>query len=181
MVGDNRIPIVGVYLPPSSLHSLPELEEALNPYSGQKLTVLRDLHVDLMQPTNSQSHQVVAMLTNYGLEDMLLHFLQRSNFRHNKTWWQRYCGRIRCSCCDYILGSDCRLFKTITIQDPRHYTSNHYILQGWLLLRPQRSHKSYLQGHTRFPLKPPMGDQQSEVDIMFAQLKTFKEATPPVV
>ena len=88
VTGDVRSPVVGVYLPPSSLDSLPDLDEALARFPGQKVSVLGDLNVDLMQPTNPRSHAVAAVLSSHGLEDMLPHFLQRSPFRHNTTYWQ---------------------------------------------------------------------------------------------
>lgn len=175
MAGDKRIPIVGIYLPPSSLDSLPELEAALDRFPGQQPVVLGDLNVDLMKPTDPRSHDVAAVLASYGMEDMLPHFLQHSTFRHNKAWWQKRNGRIYRSRCDYVLGNNRRLFKPVSIRDPRHYSSDHYVLKGRLLLRPKKSHKSYLKGPKHFPLKPPTGEQSAELDSMFATLKSFKE------
>lgn len=174
VAGDHRIPIVGIYLAPTSLDSLPDLDAALDRFPGQKVTVLGDLNVDLLKPINPRSHQVAAVLSSHGLEDMLPHFLQRKAFRHNQTWWQYRRGTLNRSRCDYILGTDRRLFQTVSIRDPRHYSSDHYMLKARLLLSPKKSHKTHLQGRKRFPLKPPKGEHRSELTCSFVRSRSLR-------
>ena len=45
----------------------------------------------------------------------------------------------------YILGTDCRLFGNVSVQDPRH-NSDHYMVLGCLHSAPLREHARYLGG-----------------------------------
>ena len=54
------------------------------------------------------------------------------------------------------------------------------MLKARLLLRPKKSHKSYLRGRKQFPLKPPVGDQITAADAMFTTLKAFRDPPPKV-
>ena len=45
--GEKRTPIVGAYLPPSTLEHLEDLETAFNRFSGHDVVLMRDLNVDL--------------------------------------------------------------------------------------------------------------------------------------
>ena len=46
---------------------------------------------------------------------------------------------------DYILGTDRRLFRNVTVQDPRH-NSDHYMVLGCLPSAPLSETKRYLGG-----------------------------------
>ena len=49
-------------------------------------------------------------------------------FLHNKTWFQVRKGKIVRSRCDDILAGDKHKFQTVTIRDPRNFSSDHYML-----------------------------------------------------
>ena len=83
-----------------------------------------DLNVDLSQESpDSCLSQVSSTLAAYGLEDLLPHFLQRQPYRDNCTWHQTQNSNIYRSRCDYILGTDRRLFQTVSIRDPPLHSS----------------------------------------------------------
>ena len=50
---------------------------------------------------------------------------------------------------DYILGTDCRLFWNVSVQDPG-YNSDHYLVDGCLCGAPLIEHFEYLVRH-KFP------------------------------
>ena len=85
---------------------------------------------------------------------MLPHYRQRKPFRHQKTWHQyrQDLQRTIRSRCDYILGTDRRLFEYVRISEPRHFSSDHYMLIGRYLVQPTKCHKHYLKGRRKFPL-----------------------------
>ena len=58
--GLTRNPLVGTYLPPSTLEHLPDLEEALKRFKDP--IVLGDLNVDLNEERNLQRQQVTDLL-----------------------------------------------------------------------------------------------------------------------
>ena len=57
--GRKRTPIIGVYLPPSDLDSLPEFEAVLAQFPGLDPIVLGDLNVDLMRSSYEKLVQYV--------------------------------------------------------------------------------------------------------------------------
>ena len=109
--GTQRTPIIGVYLPPSTLEDLPALTIALSRFPAHKPLLLGDLNVDLSNQETPRATQVATLLSSFGLFDMLPHYRQRKPFRHQKTWHQyrQDLQRTIRSCCDYILGTvvDC--------------------------------------------------------------------------
>jgi hypothetical protein len=111
--GTQRSPLIGVYLPPSNLDDLPFLTTALDRFPNQTPILLGDLNVNLADPIGDRNQEVAALMAAYGLEDMLPNYLQRRSFRHGTTWWQMRQGELIRSRCDYILGSDRRLFQTV--------------------------------------------------------------------
>ena len=63
-------------------------------------------------------------------------------------------GREVRSLTDYIMGKDCRLFRNVSVRDPRH-NSDHYIVMGCLHRSSLKEHTRYLGGRKRLPLRPP--------------------------
>ena len=77
-------------------------------------------------------------------------------------------GRELRSRTDYILGTDCRLFRNASVRDPRH-NSDHYMVLGFLHSAPLREHIGYLGRRTRIPLRYPTTPTRE--DIIFAALR----------
>ena len=116
----NRTPLIGAYLPPSTLGHLPNLEEDLIRFWDQDPIVLGYLNADIRQAQNPRSHQVDDLLMEFGLVDILHHFRKRCRFLHMKTWLQVQRGRFMRTRCDYILGTDWRQFEMVVIRDVRN-------------------------------------------------------------
>ena len=68
-------PLIGAYLPPSTLEHLLYLEEALICFWDQDTIVLWDLNSGIVQAYNPHSHQVTDMLMDFGMMDLLHHLL----------------------------------------------------------------------------------------------------------
>ena len=166
------MPLIGAYLPPSSLDHLPDLEAALASFNGAlNVTVMGDLNADIHDLTHPRHQQVANLLANYGLLDLLNHFRQRRPFRHMKTWYQVREGVLLRSRCDYILGTDRRLFESVGLRDPQQYSTDHLMLRGRLLRQPTKSHNRYLRGRRKFPLRLPKFGPLTQADTMFQDIK----------
>jgi hypothetical protein len=94
------------------------ISEASNQFAGhQPIILLGDINVDLRSQTPSnRDSEITALLATLGLEDMSEHFIQRKNFRRGSTWSMVREGELLQSRCDYILGTDRRIFKYIQIK-----------------------------------------------------------------
>ena len=75
-----RTPLLRVYLTPSALEHLPEIEEAIHQFEGRDPIFLVDLNVDLDNARSSQSQRVADILTEYVIIDLVRHFKQRRRF-----------------------------------------------------------------------------------------------------
>ena len=175
--GTKRVPLIGGYLPPSTLMHLPHLEEALDRFAGGDPICLGDLNVDLHDLTKERNQLVADCVASCGLFDLLPHFRQRARFRHKTTWWQVRGGAVHRSRCDYVIGTDRRLFESVSTRDPRSHSSDNFLLRGRLLRQPTKSHKKYLR-RKRFPLSLPKMGPLSKSDLMFQEIKGM--ANPPL-
>ena len=77
-------------------------------------------------------------------------------------------GKVVRSRTDYILGTDRRLFRNVSVRDPRHNT-NHYMVLGCLRSVPKKEHARYLSGRKKLPLRLP--DEPTREDGIFAALR----------
>lgn len=110
---------------------------------------------------------------------MLNHFRQRGGFRHGATWEQhrnRDVVRLRC---DYILGSDRRLFTVVSVRDRRQYASDHYCMVEDLRSSPLVYNKRYLKGRKTSPLQPQKWGPKTLADTMFKAVKDLVAKTRP--
>ena len=55
---------------------------------------------------------------------------------------------------NYILGTSCRIFRNVSVQEPRK-KSDHYFIIGCLRSATLREHENYLWRRTRHPLCKP--------------------------
>ena len=74
-----------------------------------------ELNTDIDRLQNLQSQQVTDFLASFDLVDLLGHFKQCLRFRHMKMRRQVQQGRLLRSRCNYVLGSDRRMFETVEI------------------------------------------------------------------
>ena len=119
VAGYQRTPLIGVYLPPSTLDHLPDLNEALNRFPGRDPVILGYLNTDISLLRNPWDQQVAGFLASFGLVDLLGNFQQRLRYLHFQTWWQVGQVRVLRLWCDCVLGSDQWMFKTIGILQAR--------------------------------------------------------------
>jgi hypothetical protein len=80
--------------------------------------------------------------------------------------------------CDYILSTDRRIFSNVTIREPRHYTTDHYMILGILLSEPMKAHRSYINGCKRYPLHPQKWGPKTKTDALFEDLKGSIQRDP---
>ena len=115
----------------------------------------------------------------FGLVDLLRNFRQRLLFRHLNTWFQ-VCQDIFLSArCDYILGLDRRLFKTVGIHYLQKLFSDHFDLWAHLHQRPKQCHESYLQVCLTFSLTFPAPKKLIPEDEKLQKLKALDPPPPP--
>ena len=157
--------IIGCYLAPNDTSTIVSVVATLKEQpQGTTLLVAGDLNTTLADPENDQrGTDIVAALTEEGLEDMSAHFLPRRRTwgRERRTWSMVREGKVVRSGTDYILGTDCCLFWNVSVWDPRHNTY-HYMVLGCLCSAPEREHTKYLTGHKQLPLQPPSAPTQED-------------------
>ena len=178
VTGSTSIPLVGAYLPPSHLDDLPHLENALNRFRHRtNYLLLGDLNADITQMDSPRNQAIASILTAFGLEDMLLNFQQPKAHRSRTTWHQTRQGRPYSSRPDYILSCDRRNFKKVSIKNPRHFSSDHYmIIADWYGSTPT-SHSRYLRGRRRLPFKHPIGPA-TRADTLFGEIRRNMDPLP---
>jgi hypothetical protein len=140
--------------------------------------LLGDLKADLIDLTKQRNNNIATLLANYSLLDMIPNFCQRKPFRHRTTFYQRRQGQTIRSRCDYILGTDRRTFKSVRISNPRHYTSDHYMIIATILRTTKREHKTYLNGRKKFPLQRPKYGPPPLADSLFDKVMSYKPPPP---
>jgi hypothetical protein len=115
------------------------------------------------------------MVADLGLEDLISHFHQKCNYREKFTWWMRRDNSIIKAKWDYILGLERGLFTKIAIRNPRHYSSEHYMVMGTIASRPKRENTSYYRSRNSFPLKSNKTKPINKADSIFDEIKSFVE------
>ena len=79
-------------------------------FRDQKSIVLGYLNVELDEAQNLRSQLVSDLLTEFGLINLMHHFRKRLRCHHLKTWNQVRQVTVSRAGCDYILGTNRRLF-----------------------------------------------------------------------
>ena len=171
--GTKRHPLVGAYIPPADVSTLEFIELALNRFStGPAPILLGDLNVNLRAPQGARENQIAALVASYGLFDLLPNFKQRWRYGDGATWSQHRDGEVVKGWCDYILGTDRRMFSNVCLRDPQCFSSDHYMVKGLLLSAPLHRNRRYLNGRQRYPLKAPkVGPDSPLADQLFQRLK----------
>ena len=118
------------------------------------------------------------LLVEYGLIDLVYHFLQRSRFLNLKTWSQVRQETVLRSRCDYILGTEQQRFELIGIREMRNFLSDHSALRAHLLRIPTLFHAHYLRVRRAFLIILPPSKELSRADANFQTLETL-EPVPP--
>ena len=141
-----RKPVIGAYLPPSTLEHLPDLEESLTSFREHYPIVLGDISANFFQSHNPRSHQVADLLMKFRMIDLFLHLRQRWWFRKTKTWYWVRQGRGMQKRSDHIMGTDRQRFKMVRISFIRNYPSYNFVLQARVLIFPTKEGHHYNAG-----------------------------------
>ena len=72
--GNQKTPLIGAYLPPSTLDHLSDLEEVLNCFQIREPFILGDLNADIGCLRNPRDQKVADLLASFGMVDLLAHF-----------------------------------------------------------------------------------------------------------
>ena len=107
-------------------------------------------------------------LVEEGLMEMGLHLLPRHKpwLKNRFTWiMQQYRQEFQ-SQTDYILGTDCRLFRDVAVRDTRNHL-DYYMVLGCLRGEPVKELTGYLLKARRFPFRPLRRDLASAPDKIF--------------
>ena len=101
---------------------------------------------------------------------MEAHFLPRQCRwgREHRKWSIVQEGKVVRSQTDYILETDRRIFRNVSVRDLRPNT-DHYMVLGCLRSVPEREHTRYLSGRNKLPLRPP--DEPTREDGIFTALR----------
>jgi exonuclease III len=173
--GQKRYSCVGGYIPPKDESTIESIGKAFDSLPKGPRILLGDLNVNLNNPRNDRGLQIATLVADLGLEDLISHFHQKCNYREKFTWWMRRGNSIIKAKCDYILGSERGLFTKIAIRNPRHYSSDHYMVMGTIASRPKRENKSYSRSRKSFPLKRNKITPINKADSIFDEIKSFVE------
>ena len=179
VAASRRWGVIGAYVPPSDLDTVEYIIQAFEALPRAIPPILLgDLNVDLDNPRDERGQAITTEMAVLGLEDLLLHFRLRRSYRHGMTYMQHRNGETVRARCDYLLGTDRRMFTNVSIRDPRLFTSDHLMVHGSLLLNSSRRHSlAYVRARKRFPLQPPKGGTMTRADALFQALKL--NITPP--
>ncbi len=107
VMGSQCFYVVGCYIPPTNLSTLPQVKQALNECpKGHTLLLIGDLNVNLCTPRDGRDKSIAEVVEDVcGLTNLSKHFLQQS--RHYTqgrwTWRMRRGRRWVTSQCDYFL------------------------------------------------------------------------------
>ena len=107
-----------------------------------------------------------------GMEDISGRFLPRRRTwcKERQMWAMVRQGWEASSQTDYILGSDCRIFRNVAVRYLRH-NSDHFMVMGCLRGASPREHYCYLEQRTRLPLTLPGGWTRTRVNKIFSKLR----------
>ena len=144
-----------------------------------ELLEVGNFNVKIAAPEGDQRVEDIVMeLATAGLEYMARYFLPREKqwYWYRRTWGMLRKGQEVRSRADYILGTDRRLFRNVTVRDPRH-NSDHYMVLGCLPSAPLLETKRYLEGRKRWPVRPP--EKPLRTDELFADLRRAVPRTKP--
>ena len=88
--GQQHTPIIGGYIPPNDMTTLPHINAALSHFSehcdAKCLVLLGDLNVDLSSlDRDERGTEIADVLSAHGFEDFLLHFKPPHQYSNRKT------------------------------------------------------------------------------------------------
>ena len=117
MTGKRRWYIIGCYIAPDDARTIERVVTALGDQPRvTALIVAGDFNTDLGEiASDRRGTEIAAALTEAGLEDMTANLLPRKRRwgRERRTWSMVREGNVIRSRTDYLLGTDCSLFRNV--------------------------------------------------------------------
>jgi hypothetical protein len=175
VMGSQRYYVVGCYIPPTNLSTLPQVEQALNKCpKGHTPLHIGDLNVNLCAARDGRDERIAEVAEDiWGLTDLSKHFLQKSHghMRRRLTWRIRRGRRWVTSQCDYSLGraTDHRKFCSIRLRTPYNHDSDHRAIITKIHVASATKMTAYWKGLAKFPIRLPRGPQD-ELTTLFEEL-----------
>jgi hypothetical protein len=77
--------------------------------------------------------------------------------------------------CDYIFCSERDILTNIQLKDPLHYTSDHFMVVGYVSSAHKQDNVSYFKARKKFPLCMKKSGPQTKANGMFQEIKSFVE------
>jgi hypothetical protein len=131
VTGSQCFYVVGCYIPPTNLSTLPQVKQALNKCpQGHPPLPIRDLNANLCTPRDERDKRIAEVVEEVcGLTDLSKHFLQQSRgcMRGRWTLRMRRGRRWVTPQCDYFLGraTNRRKFRSVRLRTPYNHNSDH--------------------------------------------------------
>lgn len=140
-----RTRILGVYRPPSDdeLHTVQDLDRAMDGGRWEDTIALGDINVNLRCPCLQEDKDVAEAIASYDLVDLTSQFKARVKKPFCWTWRQVPDGQRVQAICDYILTGQNLRWKNCRLVDVS-FDSDHRLLKGDLILGPPWRYKAYL-------------------------------------
>ena len=156
VTGSQRFCVVGCYIPPTNLSTLPQVKQTLIECSkGHIPLLLGDLNVNLRAP------RVVEDVV--GVTNLSTHSCQQSCGHTQGRWmWRITRGRRWVtSQCDYFLGraTNRRKFPSVRLCIPYNHNSDHCAIIAKICAGSVTKMTTYCKQMARFPIALPPGPQ----------------------
>jgi len=122
----------------------------------ESILLLGDLNIDLHNTRKHTQHEtaIAAVIANLGIEDLVVHFKPCRRFADYCTWKATQKGKTIKSCCDYIMGTNRRWFKSISYRTPCNFSSDHVMIIGQLFCSKPCEHSQYTKERKQSPYGP---------------------------
>jgi hypothetical protein len=167
--------VVGCYILPTNLSTLPQVEQTLNEcLKGHTPLLIGDLNINLCAPRDGRDEMIAEVVKDVcGLTNLSKHFLQHScgHTRGRWTWRMRRGRRWVTSQCDYFLGwaTDRRKFCSIRLRTPYNHVSDHRAIITKIRVGSTTKMTAYWKQLAKFPIRLPRGPQD-ELTTLFEEL-----------
>jgi hypothetical protein len=177
-----RTTIVGAYIPPSEqdMTTMRHIDDAMRNIDIERAIILGDLNINLQQPKDERSTEIVEGIETYGLRDVAGMFKAKKNKHINWTWRKHRKGVKIQAKCDYVLtGADLQ-WKNFSAIDLNHFDTDHRLIKGRLRSNESQEYKDYLK-YRKEPAVDVYAEEKgpTEVDNMVQELNGALETEQP--
>jgi hypothetical protein len=183
VTGSQRFYIVGCYILPTNLNTLPQVKQALNECpKGHTPLLIGDLNIKFRTPRDERDERITEVAEDVcGLTNLFKHFRQQSrgHTQGRWTWRMRRGRRWVTSQCDYFLGraTNSRKFCSVCLRTPFNHDLDHCAIITEICAGSKTKMTAYCKQMARFPITLPRGPQD-KLTTLFGELRLDVEAPP---